>query len=83
MNPVHYLIANISIIFLILSSLTLQNSLCGNYLPEEAEIFTPGVDIIYNDPGIAAVNHYEKLYNINCDEFIADPFASRQFFIFV
>ncbi|KKK77675.1 hypothetical protein LCGC14_2851220, partial [marine sediment metagenome] len=76
MNPVHYLIAMISIIFFILSGLTLQNSSCEYYPPEEAEIFTQGVDIIYNDPGIAAVHHYEKLYNIDGDEFIADLFVA-------
>ncbi len=60
----------ISIIFFkILSSLTCQNSSREHYLPEEAEIFTQGVNIIYNYPGVAAVHHYEKLYNINADEF--------------
>ena len=40
----------ISIIFLLLSGLTVQNSSSEYYLPEETEIFTEGVDIIYNEP---------------------------------
>ncbi len=70
------LLAMISIIFFILSGLTGQNSFGEHFIPEEEEIFTQGIDIIYNGPGIAAVRHYEKLYNIESDEFIADLFVA-------
>ena len=59
-----------------MSGLTVQNSSSEYYLPEETEIFTQGVDIIYNVPGIAAVHHYEKLYNIDGNEYIADLFVA-------